>query len=184
MLLMLLSLLLTLTACGQNRPAPLSDHPDAEDIFARLKQEVASIPESYSPEKAVENGRFVLVHGSLRSDRQLADDFVATAEAGREASLVIVQYTIEGDPIITNLYFDGSTYYGLEDHTRDAFKGDYDHIEFAYQQLHIHETEEEWLVFLSNDPGITWERIRESLLSSSLEERIDWRLLYRISFSE
>ena len=57
--------------------------------------------------------------GILHED--LWDSFFADAEAGKEASVTICNYTVEGDPVYTYLTFTDGQYTAVTDNSRDAF---------------------------------------------------------------
>lgn len=177
-LLCALALLPTLTACTQSSPTVLVDKLDGGDILASLKSELSSIPTDYSTDDAVKDGCFVVLHGILMSLQSIADDFVAASQVNQEATLMIVQYTIEGDPIITNLFFDGGVFHGVVDYTRDFFKGSADYTQFTYDYLHVFNADDRQHVCLSNDPDMTWERIMAHIQCPDSEDQIDWHLLY------
>lgn len=64
--------------------------------------------EDYSLEKAVENGYFVIAHNTIYNKQKL-DEFIKNTEINAknriEDSIKIIQYTVEGDPIITELSY-------------------------------------------------------------------------------
>lgn len=64
--------------------------------------------ENYSLEKAVENGYFVIAHNKIYNKHKL-DQFIENTSINSknrvEDSIKIVQYTTEGDPIITELSY-------------------------------------------------------------------------------
>jgi hypothetical protein len=98
---------------------PLSDGKIWNPAAARA--ELKKLPQNYQPEQAMEDGCLVILHGKLLSDPQIAAGFIAAARAGKAASLRIVQYTVEGDPIIMQVDYQDGIYHGLLDESRDHF---------------------------------------------------------------
>lgn len=85
------------------------------------------IPQEYSMEQAIKDGCVVISNAVFNKDE--LDSFIANTTANNENrqsdSIRIVQYTIEGDPIITDLeYRENLGYILTYDNTRDAFGAD------------------------------------------------------------
>ncbi len=89
--------------------------------------------EDYSLEKATERGYFVIGHNKIYNKEKL-DKFIENTSMNsknrKEDSIKIVQYTTEGDPIITELIYkkteNTSTYILKEDNTRDKWSAEED----------------------------------------------------------
>ena len=86
------------------------------------------IPEEYQMEQAIKDGCVVISYNAVFNKSKL-DSFIAHTSANSENRqsdfMRIVQYTIEGDPIITDLeYRENSGYILTYDNTRDAFGAD------------------------------------------------------------
>lgn len=144
--------------------------------FDKIIAELSQIPEKYTVEKAVEDGCFVVVHGKVKSDLKIIDEFVSNSENGKSASITVVQYTIEGDPIITKVIYDGTNYYGIEDNTRDDY-GTPQYQDFEFKYLKIFEEHDSKMYILFNDNEITYDEYIKSMLSSSSEAWIDHRFI-------
>ena len=93
---------------------------DIAEMFGRIP--LADIPEKYSPDEAIENGDYVDVHGMI-TNGEVMTGFLAKVEKGEKAFIRTTSYTIEGDPIIYDFYYDGEKFIVTTDHTRDAFGG-------------------------------------------------------------
>jgi len=125
---------------------------DAAVIRAELKK----LPRNYQPEKAVEDGCFVILHGKLQSDPKLADDFAAAAKAGQATSLRIVQYTIEGDPIIMHVDFRDGVFHALYDHSRDQFGGfGSDPVEYTLSHLAVFDEADKQIAYLVEEDDLS-----------------------------
>ena len=86
------------------------------------------IPQEYSMEQAIKDGCVVISYNAVFNKSKL-DSFIANTSANSENRqsdfMRIVQYTIEGDPIITDLeYRENLGYILTYDNTRDAFGAD------------------------------------------------------------
>ena len=64
----------------------------------------------------------------------LWNQFMEKTQAGKETAVVIIRFTVEGDAMPTYLHYDGTSYYVMEDTTRDAF-GNYGYLEYLYAGL-------------------------------------------------
>ena len=85
------------------------------------------IPQEYSMEQAIKDGCVVISNAVFNKDK--LDSFIANTTANNENRqsdfMRIVQYTTEGDPIITDLEYRENLGYMLTyDNTRDAFGAD------------------------------------------------------------
>lgn len=89
--------------------------------------------EDYSVEKVTDSGYFVIAHNKIYNKERL-DKFIENtsidSENRIEDSIKIIQYTIEGDPIITELIYkkteNTSTYILKNDNTRDKWSAEAD----------------------------------------------------------
>lgn len=74
----------------------------------------------YPSNMAIANGDYVNVHGEIYN-AEVMDHFLASVAALEEAALRTVEYTVEGDPILTDVSYDGAVFTVTVDTTRDAF---------------------------------------------------------------
>ncbi|HHV64455.1 MAG TPA: DUF4362 domain-containing protein [Peptococcaceae bacterium] len=79
-------------------------------------------PDSYDFETAIENGDVVNAHGQTYNVEQL-NSFLANVKSGHKAEVQITEYTIEGDPILQVLQYDGQVIRYTYDNSRDKFAG-------------------------------------------------------------
>lgn len=79
-------------------------------------------PDSYDSETAIRNGDVVNLHGQTYNVDKL-DAFMADVKSGRKAKVQISEYTIEGDPILQILEYDGKVIRYTYDNSRDQFAG-------------------------------------------------------------
>jgi len=187
-------LLIVLALCAQDGEIPafhtvrlseptwLAEAMDAEEIYEHLRQSSAAIPQKYSAEDGVADGHVVVLWGKMQSDPRLADAFLAACRKGRAAEMKFVSFGFEGDVYITSLIFDGKSYYGINDSSRDFWAGfrldkDYYH-EFAFPHLHVFETDEGQSVYLSDDPELTLERLEAKIYGRGSDDPVKYRELY------
>ena len=99
-----------------------------------LKSEVAK-EEQLGTALQMDN-MFVLVHGTVEKGQHLWDAFLESVDAGKPAQVEIVRFTVEGDPIIETVHYDGEIFYLCVDNSRDAYRGNGDkYFEAKYSQL-------------------------------------------------
>ena len=99
---------------------------------------ISKLPKEYLPDTAIENGDYVNLHGKI-SNENIMIDFLEKVDKNEEAFIRTVQYTIEGDPIISDFYYDKSKFTVITDNTRDAFGGNNkkrETKEFKYLKTH------------------------------------------------
>ena len=121
-----------------------------------IKTELNKLPQKYESKKAVEDGCFVILHGKLQSDPKLADDFAAAAKAGQAASLRIVQYTVEGDPIIMHVDYRDGGFHALYDVSRDNFGAfGSDIVEYSMPYLAVFDEEDKQVAYLVEEDDLS-----------------------------
>ena len=96
----------------------LDDFP-AQDVLTRLE----AYPDTYQEIIKRDDLAIHTPDGRLLN-RQLFDDFLNSVEQGRSAEVIIVQFTVEGDPCLGYLLFDGDRFFYLRDNSRDRFGGE------------------------------------------------------------
>ena len=102
-----------------------------EDIIEKNINEhelIENVPVEYPIDQAIKDGCVVISNNAVFNKGRL-DDFIINTSADNENKqsdfIRIVKYTIEGDPIITDLeYKKGAGYILTYDNTRDAFGAD------------------------------------------------------------
>ena len=73
----------------------------------------------YTMEDAKNNGDIIVQNGVTNSDR--FESFLKNATQGKSDQIRITAYTIEGDPILYDVKYDGKTYQYSFDSSRDQF---------------------------------------------------------------
>ena len=124
-----------------------------EDIIEKNidgQKVIEELPSDYQMEEAIKDGCVVISYNAVFNKGKL-DSFIANTTANNENRqsdfIRIVQYTIEGDPIITDLeYRENLGYILTYDNTRDAFGADtkvttYDNIPAEIYSIDLIEDE-------------------------------------------
>ena len=101
-----------------------------EEIVEKTKLE--ELPENYNYLKAIKDKCVVSMHGTKIYNKDEIDKFLEKIDKGKPYSIRTINYTTEGDMIITDVEFDGNDSYLVRyDNTRDNFstkeyqKGEY-----------------------------------------------------------
>ena len=71
---------------------------------------------------------------------QLWENFWNSVQHGESANVALARFTVEGDPVLNDLSFDGRAFYFVQDTTRDKFAGGLQSIEAPYRFLQRLET--------------------------------------------
>lgn len=103
---------------------------DEWEMFDRL----SAYPNDY--EAILETDAFVVVHGTVKSGMEQWNSFIDNVKEGKPAYVELVQFTDEGDAIITAIQYTGDYYHVLADHSRDAW-GKTNVIEYVYEYLYL-----------------------------------------------
>lgn len=134
-------------------PAPATSTPAAPSPTAPFAIALNKLPKEYASEAAAANGDYVNVHGQISNEDKLTA-FLDAASAKKRAAVRMVQYTVEGDPIISDIIFDGGKFTVWYDTTRDAF-GEQKITQSEYQNMLEYEADGTTYIFLTNEKEIT-----------------------------
>lgn len=86
-------------------------------------KDIPKVEKPYPPEKAIENGNVVNLHGKY-SNLDIWRNFVEKFENKQASKVRITKYTIEGDPIFYELIYNGKEIEYTYDNSMDAYGGD------------------------------------------------------------
>ena len=78
---------------------------------------------SYDSEKAIKNGDVINMHGPIFNFDRF-DRFLAKVEEGEASSVRIANFSLEGNPTLYNLAFDGSVFDLVIDRSKNKERGD------------------------------------------------------------
>ncbi len=127
--------------------------------FTKVKARLAEYPEDF--DQLFQQEAYIIMHGSVEKGQEKWDSFLAKVKALESASIDIIQFTMEGDPIITYLYFNGQEFYVVRDNTRDAFAGSGAGVsECTYPYLNILQEGEKIEGILSKEANLTMEQLQ------------------------
>ena len=126
------------TALGESQFA-MNSELKAWDLN-EVKKIMRSYPDEYDKILQLDNV-FVLVHGTVEKGQDLWNSFLEAAETGKAAQIDVIRFTVEGDPIIETVHYDGEVFYLCVDNSRDAYRGKGDkYFDAKYSQLVKEET--------------------------------------------
>jgi hypothetical protein len=99
-------------------------------------EKIRELLSTYPLSDASENGCFIIVHGVVEDDSKKAwDTFYSNVKNENDAAVLIVQYTIEGDPILNYVSFTNGSFYSVTDVSRDAWGGSESYYSGSYKFL-------------------------------------------------
>ena len=100
-------------------------NPATGDVHNRAVEEIKDYLAQYpdSLQELSEEECYIVLHGKEYSGREYLDSFIGNVRAEVPDELVIVQFTTEGDPILTYLNANAENVYCVEDASRDAWAG-------------------------------------------------------------
>lgn len=81
-----------------------------------------TLPSKYPPQAAIQQGDVVDLHGNITNSDKL-ERFISNFKKGQKDFVRITKYTIEGDPVLYELSFNGKSIVYTVDNTRDHFAG-------------------------------------------------------------
>lgn len=119
------------------------------DIPANNKEEISGmikiqdLPEEYGLINAINDKCVVSVHGRTIYNKDELDEFLENIKQNKIDFIRCVNFTIEGDPIITDVNFEGENTFKITvDSSRDNFgQGNYTY--YTFKKINIEETEDE-----------------------------------------
>lgn len=125
--------------------------------------------QSYSNEyeELLSSKAFVVVHGKVKSGLNAWENFLEDSQNGIPTSMDLIEFTVEGDAIITAIVYDGETYHMVMDCTRDAW-GKTGIVEYEYKYLYTDTQDGRTDVVLS-DLRLEGEEIRKAIMSDNLD---------------
>lgn len=113
------------TMAGTEESAQPAVTPGAGDVHGReleeIKDYLAQFPDAL--QELSEAECYVILHGKEYSGREYLDSFMGNVQTEVPDELVIIQFTVEGDPILVYLSYDAEDVYCVEDISRDAWAG-------------------------------------------------------------
>nr|WP_154984630.1 DUF4362 domain-containing protein [Paenibacillus xylanexedens] len=101
------------TGCSSNDPQQTVDPVEKRSPFP-------AIVEPHNGEQAEESGDVVFLLGEMRN-RDKWESFMQNVKKNQPDHVRVTMYTIEGDPIIHELIYDGTLFQSTYDATRDTY---------------------------------------------------------------
>ncbi len=118
-------------------------------------------------EELLETDAFVVAHGEVKNGMIEWESFLEDSQSGISASVDLIEFTVEGDAIITAIVYDGQTYHMVMDYTRDAW-GRTGIVEYEYKYLYTHTQDGRAVVVLS-DLKLEGEEIRKAITADDVD---------------
>jgi beta-lactamase regulating signal transducer with metallopeptidase domain len=91
------------------------------EVFAPTWAPLKDLPLDYGKDAAIADGIYVNIHGSEIYNQKMIDMFYESVFSEKQAMIRTMEYTVEGDPIITDYWFDGDSFTVTADSRRDKF---------------------------------------------------------------
>lgn len=105
-----------------------------------IYNKIENLPKNYSIINAINDKCVVSVHNLKIYNKDILDKFLENVKQNKKDFIRTVNYTIEGDPIITDISFEGdNTFVTTIDSTRDKF-GIGNYTNYTFKKLNIEET--------------------------------------------
>ena len=159
-------------------PSAISSSPEESGIYPRdletIKTSLSGYPDD--PDELAATDSYVIMHGQQYSGAANWESFYRDVQNGNPAELVLIQFTVEGDAILSYLNYDGSDFYLVTDYSRDAFAGDSEkYREAAYPYLKIFDNtaengDYERLLVLTVDENLSAQKYTEQQNSGTQGE--------------
>lgn len=127
---------------------PVGAEFDCRAIIDRL----SAYPDDY--ELLIQGEAFVVLHGVVKAGMERWDKFVSTVTEGKPASIDIVQFTMEGTAIITNVTYNGDRFLMILDDTRKEWGGGV-YSESYHNYLSLFQEEGKVHAYLSQEKMLT-----------------------------
>jgi len=103
----------------------------------------------------------IVLQGELDTGVTLWNSFLQSIQEKEMASIDIVEFTMEGAPIITCICFDGQNFNILTDNSRDTYAGSEANISRgSYNYLNLLQTDGQTEVIMSQEAGLSVEQLR------------------------
>ncbi len=132
----------------------IEELPQEHRPIEEIREILASYPDDY--ENIIKTDCYVISNIEEITNQELYDEFVKNVSEGIADEITIVRFTSEGDPIYKYLFYNGESFYCVNDISRDNFKGNADnYTEYTYKYFIHRESDGLPYAFLVNDPDIT-----------------------------
>ncbi len=130
----------------------------------------SGLPRVYTLDMALKNRDYVSLHGTVYH-ADVFDAFFHSVQNGADAGVRIVDFTVEGDPIITSVAYQNGLLTVTRDTTRDRF-GRPSVIRTDYQNLLFYRAADGWEYYIATDlPEITAELFQSDNIGDILISR-------------
>lgn len=119
-----------------------NENPSIQPKVLSYKTKIEELPQDYSIEDAIKDNCVISVHGSKVYNEDVLENFLSNVNNNIADSIRSINFTIEGDMLITEINFKGNNIFETcLDWTRDKFSSEEDRT-YKYQQFSTLVTDE------------------------------------------
>ena len=162
---------------------PVNSEKYSKVIFHVLEEELDKLSQKLTEDKN-EKGIVSVLHGYLSTgSNSVFHQFVFESKEGKAAKVIIIEYTIEGASVYKNVMFDGEHFFTVIEISSDRSSGETEeNMKLCYDYLLIitHPETGSKFVILTNDAGLTFEKLRDAQIGSNMKS-IDCYQLFSYS---
>lgn len=101
---------------------------------ALAKKELQDYSNDY--EELCKENAFVVTHGEVTTGYDKWEAFLNGYEQGEESLVDVIRFTVEGDAIITRIWYENGAFHIIEDSTRDAW-GVGGYAEYTFERINL-----------------------------------------------
>ena len=134
---------------------------DKESVIERLQL----YPNTY--DELLQTDAFVVMHSKVKGGLSMWESFLEDSQNNISSSVDLLEFTVEGDAIITAVVYDGETYHVVMDCTRDAW-GKTGIVEYEYKYLYT-DTQDGWTTVILSDLKLEGEDVRKAIMEDGMD---------------
>lgn len=129
----------------------------AKSNYKDIQNALKEYPDDLDAKKALDSGFIVLENDGFKGgSAKLWKNFCKKIKEKKDGAVLISQFTVEGDAIITYISYKDGTYYFVEDTTRDEF-GSQGYENHTYSSMKRFEEDQRYLAVLTTDDELSYE---------------------------
>lgn len=140
----MIMILFIITGCTVNKEN-LSIKKEPVDIIENLFYSeytpIKDLSKDYNIDQAIKDNFFVVTYNKTYH-QDLYDSFIENIKSNKDTFLRIIQSTVEGDTIITDIIYENDKVVVITDNTRDRYSGEEDRKITIEKYEHIEERNE------------------------------------------
>lgn len=144
-----------------------SDNVDKDDFtpLYEVKAVLQELPDDFAG-ITKRNDIFAITYGNARQGHALWETFLADTRLGRNAQIIVAQFTVDEDPIYFFLEYNGDSYHVVEDITRDGYDEEFGYVEAFGKYFKVEDYLEEdayisEYAYLTDDRTLSYKKVQE-----------------------